>query len=90
MNNRIILGSLGLDLKRVAIGYHRKSIKMGDRFLSEAITRVNEISEPDVKPYLVYHLRAIKQLGNERDIDQRAEDALAYSTIVLNYCLKYC
>lgn len=90
MSNKIILGSLALDLKRVAIGYHRGSIKMGDRFYHEALSRIEEIDICSVKPYLRKQLVNVGKLAERKDLKHRAEDALMYSILIQNYCLKYC
>jgi hypothetical protein len=52
MNNKIILSSLALDLRRVAIGYQRGSVKMAERFLDEALKRESEVDRTTIKPYL--------------------------------------
>ena len=42
MDNKIILSSLAMDLKRAAIGYNRGSYIMADRFFEEALKRKKE------------------------------------------------
>ncbi|KKR72819.1 MAG: hypothetical protein UU81_C0006G0010 [Microgenomates group bacterium GW2011_GWC1_41_8] len=90
MKNRIILGSLALDLQRAAIGYYQGSDKIAARFYGEAIERINELDNQSIKPYLRKHIQSVINLKNQKDIRKKAEDALMYSTIVQNYCLKYC
>jgi len=83
MNNKQILGALALDLKRAALGYHRGSIVMGDKFFQEAIKRKNEIEIDSLKPYLVKLLNDMENLKKTKR-DRIAEDALFYSTLFQN------
>ena len=83
MKNKQILGALAMDLKRVAIGYHRGSIIMGDRFFIEAIKRKNEIEKDSLKPYLAKLLNDMEKLKSQ-DKNKAAEDALLYSTLFQN------
>lgn len=82
--NRQILGSLAMDLKRVALGYHNGSTKTAQRFLEEAIKRENEISGENLKPYLIECLRKVSRLSQEKDGSRIAENALMYSTLFQN------
>lgn len=83
MNNKQILGALALDLKRVALGYHRGSSSMSEKFLEEALKRRNEIDRKNLKPYLVKLLNGIENIKNQENT-KAAEDALLYSTIFQN------
>ena len=83
MKNKQILGALALDLKRVALGYHRGSIIMADKFFQEAIKRRNELDNGDLKPYLVKLLNDMEKLRIENK-SKAADDALFYSTIFQN------
>ena len=85
--NKIAFGSIAMDLKRVALGYHRGSKSTADRFLSEAIMRRNDIDMSTVKPYLQKLLIKIDKLSTEKDLDKKAEDALMYSTLFQNAAL---
>lgn len=78
MNNQFILESLASDLKRVALGLHRGSNTMAQRFLDEALKRKKEIKIKDVAPY-------IKNLLNKIDETINAEEALMFSTLIQNY-----
>ena len=89
MNNKIILSSLALDLRRVAIGYQRGSVKMAERFLDEALKRESEVDRTTIKPYLQNLLMKVRSLPLEKDEQQRAEDALLYSTLFQNAALDY-
>ena len=86
MENKIILGSLALDLKRAAIGFHRGSYAMAEKFLSEAIKRKNEYKKNNIKPYLLRLLEKIENLKTQSK-DELAENALMYSTLIQNYVL---
>ena len=78
MNNKFILESLASDLKRVALGSHRGSIAMANRFLLEAIKRKEEVELHDVAPYVRKLLSGI-----HKNLD--SEHALMLSTLIQNY-----
>ena len=86
MENKIVLSSLAMDLKRVALGLHRKSYGMADKFLSEAMKRKEEVNMKDLLPYMQTIMNHVGALGAQ-DNGQRAEDALMYSTRIQNYVL---
>ena len=52
MKNEIILSSLAMDLKRVAIGINRGSFKMAERFCEEAMERKQELDLSNLKQYI--------------------------------------
>jgi hypothetical protein len=83
MKNKMIFGSLAMDLKRTALGYHRGSDKMAENFFNEAIKRKNEIDKKTTKPYLIKILKNIENIKNEKR-EIAAENALMYSTIFQN------
>lgn len=78
MKNKFILESLASDLKRVALGLHRGSNIMAQRFLQEARNRKREINSKEVAPY-------INKLLSNLDKDISSENALMYSTLIQNY-----
>lgn len=84
MENNVILSSLAMDVKRVAIGLNRKSYHMADRFLQEAMKRKKEVQKRDVPPYMQKILGKLDHLM-DRGRDHGAEDALMYSTLLQNY-----
>ena len=86
-NDKIALGSLALDLKRVANGYFRQSNLMADRFCQEALARKKEINTKNIKPYLEKILKELPTILAQKDKLKLAEDAAMYSTIVQNYVL---
>ncbi|KKQ29886.1 MAG: hypothetical protein A3H17_01810 [Candidatus Levybacteria bacterium RIFCSPLOWO2_12_FULL_37_14] len=85
--DKLLLSSIAMDLKRVALGYYRKSDKMADRFLQEAIRRKNEINLEKVNISTKKLLQGLDKIVNENN-DARAEDALMYSTLFQNAALK--
>lgn len=84
--NRIALSSLALDLKRVAVGYHRGSFAMADRFLEEAQKRSEEIDISIVKPYVAKLLANMKKISQKKE--KIADDALLYSILFQNASLR--
>lgn len=88
MNNKIALESLVMDLKRVALGYHRGSITMAKRFSDEALKRRNEIDDKDMKPYIKKILKNLDSLFQEHNTEKLAEDSLMFSILLQNYLLK--
>lgn len=85
--NKVSLSSLALDLKRVALGYHRGSKSMAERFLEEAIKRRGEIDTSLTKPYVKRLLGKLDNFKREKDEQKKAEDALMYSTLFQNASL---
>lgn len=83
-DNQIALASLSMDLKRVAMGYHRGSIVVAKRFFEEALERRKEISKESIKPYLQKLLDSLDNLILQKDNQKIAEDALMYSTLFQN------
>lgn len=86
MNTQITIGSLAMDLKRVALGLHVGSLNTAERFKKEALKRCHELrgeNDPYLKK-LVEKTRKVLQLNEERS----AEDALMYSTLFQNLALK--
>lgn len=83
--NKIAIESLSMDLLRVALGYHRGSLKMAERFREEALKRLSEIEKKELKPGFLKVIKKLPNVLNEKDKDKLAEDALTYSTICKNY-----
>lgn len=84
MKNKIALESLAMDLKRVALGYHNNSLKMAERFKTEAMARKSEVDIEEIKPYL----RVVLEKTEKLDYNS-SEDALMFSTLIQNYTRKY-
>lgn len=88
MNNDIILSSMAMDIKRVALGYYRGSNKMADRFLQEALKRKNELDQKTIQPYLSKIFYEIEKSLSEKSNLKKAERLLMYGTLVQNYVVK--
>lgn len=88
MNNEVVLASLAMDLKRVALGLHKGSFTMADRFTKEARIRIQETQTDLLAPYMKNILQKLDQVLIDTDNDRKAENALMYSTLIQNYTLK--
>lgn len=80
MKNRDALSGIAMDLRRVALGYHRGSIKMAERFFEEAMKRKQEIDIHEIKPYLRRYLDSLTLLNKKN----KADDILMYSVLFQN------
>jgi len=78
-NQKNILQSLSMDLLRSAIGRHRGSHAMADRFIDESKKRLKELDHS-------FDVKMITDLNNILDhrSDRQAEDLLMYSTLIRN------
>lgn len=88
MTTQEILQAICMDLKRVALGYHRGSEKMATRFAEEALKRIDSVDLSTVEPYLRKVLKQTKELLEQNDSDKTRENSLMYSTLVQNYVVK--
>lgn len=78
-NQKIILQSLSMDLLRAALGRHRGSHTMADRFIEESKKRLSELdSSFNVK--IISDLKKVLATSSDR----QAEDLLMYSTLIRN------
>lgn len=87
MNQKIIIESLAMDLKRVATGLQRGSTAMANRFKEEAFKRSSELKAQKKSA----HLEKLLSIMNNRLMstgDGVAEDSLMLSTLFQNYALK--
>ena len=84
MNNTVLLQSLALDLKRVAIGYHSGSHKMADRFLQEVLKRKTQLDFTSLSETIQRLTDKLDLLAKEQNLQKRADHALTYSTIFLS------
>ncbi len=84
MKNKIILESLAMDLKRVALGYCTGSEFMAARFAKEALVRKEELQNAKLKPYILNLISKLDDLLKHKDHKKLAEDALMYSTLLQN------
>lgn len=87
INQKIIIESLAMDLKRVAIGLHRGSVNMANRFKEEAFKRAAELENQNPNAYLKKLLVYMKEMIRGT-ADRVAEDALMLSTLFQNFALK--
>jgi hypothetical protein len=86
MSEKIIIESLAMDLKRVALGLHRGSFTMAERFKIEAFRRSEELHNSNKNKYLEKLLNQMKSritINSERT----AEDSLMLSTLFQNYAI---
>lgn len=90
MNNKIIIESLSMDLMRIALGYHRGSVKMAARFVDEANKRINEVDKTSLKPNFKKTLDKLPHALSQKNVNDIAEDALMYSTLCKNYAKHFC
>lgn len=84
---KIVLSSLSLDLKRVAIGYFRGSTKMAERFFEESLKRKEEAQLLELKPYVKILLEKFEKVNSITDEKRKAEDFLMYATLFQNAAL---
>jgi len=78
-SQKIILQSLSMDLLRAALGRHRGSHAMADRFIEEANQRIAEIDNS----FQVKLIKNLKHVLKDKS-DRQAEDLLMYSTLIRN------
>lgn len=87
LSQKIIIESLAMDLKRVALGLHRGSLNMANRFKDEAFKRAAELENQNPNAYLKKLLTYMKKMITGTT-DRVAEDALMLSTLFQNFALK--
>lgn len=78
-NQKIVLQSLSMDLLRAALGRHRGSHTMADRFIEESRKRIEEL-DPTFNTKIINDLKLVLVTPSAR----QAEDLLMYSTLVRN------
>lgn len=84
MNQKIIIESLSMDLLRVALGLHRGSFKMAEKFKEEALKRGAELESLSLGAYTKKLLQRAKE-GLSKFNDKSAEDLLMYSILFRNF-----
>ncbi|MGH7203354.1 MAG: hypothetical protein ACREHC_02845 [Candidatus Levyibacteriota bacterium] len=85
MNNKILLESMALDLKRVALGSYSKSTKMADRFLQEVFKRNEQLDYQSLPESLRKILLTMQKSFEQTNRQRLADDALMYSTLLLSF-----
>lgn len=86
IDQKVIIESLAMDLKRVALGSHRGSHKMAGRFQAEALKRINELEQETTDIYLKKLIKNSRQALLTTDA-RLADDALMYSILFQNFVL---
>jgi len=84
---KIIIESLAMDLKRVALGLHRNSLGMAKRFKEEALKRERELESFPLDNHLTKLTKYTKNFLLT-DKEQVAENILMLSTLFQNYAQK--
>jgi hypothetical protein len=85
VKQKILIESLSMDLLRVALGLHRGSFKMAERFRQEALERYRELNEDPIdNAYLKKLLDKMKQALESKKKDKE-EDILMYSVLFQNF-----
>lgn len=88
LEQEIAMGSLAMDLKRVALGLQRGSTKMVDRFKVEALKRIKELKDKDIHDTHLQKLIEDCQSPLVENNERLSEDALMYSTLFQNFARK--
>lgn len=78
-SQQVILQSLSMDLLRAALGRHRNSHQMADRFVLESHKWIAQLNEFHDLPIL----DRLKTVLTQKS-DRQAEDLLMYSTLIHN------
>lgn len=86
-SQKVIVESLAMDLKRVALGIYRGSFAVADRFKQEALKRESELENQEIDSYLKDLLKKTRKVLSSQNAD-RADDILMYSTLFQNFALK--
>lgn len=86
-SQRVIVESLAMDLKRVALSLYRGSFTMADRFKQEALKRESELENQEIDSYLKNLLKKTRKVLSDQNAG-RADDILMYSTLFQNFALK--
>jgi len=84
MNNKILLESIALDLKRIAMAYHTNSFKTAARFYTEVQKRREMLTNDHLPKSVIMLFVAMDKHMQRNDTKRNAEDALMYSTIFLS------
>ncbi len=87
MDQKVIITSLAMDLKRAALGLYRGSSKMAEKFKEEALKREAELESQQLDSYLKMLMQKSKECLKKNDA-RVAEDILMYSVLFQNFALK--
>lgn len=86
-DQKIIIGSLALDLKRIALGLYRDSRYTANTFKKQAINRMDELEQYESDAYTQQLVNQTKKSLSILE-KNRAEDLLMYSTLFQNLTQK--
>lgn len=86
-DQKVIIESLAMDLKRVAIGMQRGSTAMAERFRTEALERGKELERFKPSGYILRLISGSRETLLSKD-PEAYEDALMYSTLFQNLAHK--
>ena len=87
MDNKVALSSMAMDLKRAALGWHRNSNMVAERFFLEAIKRRNEVDDSQVSQHIKDIFKKVENFVHISDTSEKAENALMFSTLIQNFVL---
>lgn len=84
MSTKVIIESLAMDLLRAALGRHRGSLLMAERFEKEAVARIRELETVNPKDNYFNSLicRTSKSLLSKSE--KKADELLMYSVLFKN------
>lgn len=85
---QILLASLAMDLKRVAMASYRNSEHVATRFIKESLMRKYELDKVATRPHIKLLLSRLDHTLAQKDSKKRAEDALMYSTLFQNAAIQ--
>lgn len=75
-----------MDLLRIALGLHRGSAKMAQRFKEEALKRQQKLEAQPLTPYL----RRLLVNSKKSLTVSNADDILMFSVLFQNFVRKFC
>ena len=78
---------MAMDLKRAALGYHRKSFIMAGKFLDEAMKRKEEAVKDGINSYLNSLFNKLDNSVRVKDNEKKAEEVLMYSILIQNFAI---
>ena len=85
----VIIGSLAMDLKRVALGLNRGSLKVAEKFQQESDKRLVELKRIQVNAGTKKIIKLCELVGNETDLAKKSENLLMISILFQNQIMKY-
>jgi hypothetical protein len=86
-STKALIESLSMDLLRTALGLHRKSFRMAERFKQESLKILQELESRDLKDVKLIALIQKTKNVFELNKEDMHEDLLMYSTLFQNYAI---